>query len=98
MKIAIVVPAYNEADRVGLVLSELIKTRLPVFIVDDGSKDKTFQVIQKYPVTALKHRINLGKGAALKTGCDAAFLSGVEAVIIMDSDGQHLVHELDKFI
>lgn len=98
MKIIIVVPAYNEAERIGKVLQDLVKTKLPIIIVDDGSIDGTYEVIQKYKVTVLKHKINLGKGAALKTGCDAAFSLGAEGIIIMDSDGQHKVEDLDKFI
>lgn len=98
MKIFIVIPAYNEAKRVEAVLNELIKTELPIIVVDDGSKDSTYKVVQKYNVTLLKHKINLGKGAALKTGCDAAFSLGAEGVIVMDSDGQHRIEDLPKFI
>lgn len=98
MKIFIVVPAYNEAKRIGNVLKELQRTKLPTIVVDDGSKDKTHEIARKYKVTALGHRINLGKGAAMKTGCEAAFSLGAEAVILMDSDGQHRVEDLPKFI
>ncbi len=98
MKIFIVVPAYNEAKRIGNVLKELQRTKLPTIVVDDGSKDKTYEIARKYKVTALGHRINLGKGAAMKTGCEAAFSLGAEAVILMDSDGQHRVEDLPKFI
>ncbi len=48
-------------------------------------------------MTLLEHKINLGKGAALKTGCEYAFSHGADAVILMDSDGQHLVSDLPKF-
>lgn len=97
MKIAVVVPAYNEAKRISFILEQLIKTGLPVFVVDDGSTDETFKVSKQFPVTVLRHKINLGKGAALKTACEAAWASGVEAVIMMDSDGQHKVEDLEKF-
>lgn len=98
MKIMIVIPAHNEAERIGAVLKDLIKIKMPIIVVDDGSSDKTYEVAQKYGVKLLKHKINLGKGAALKTGCDIAFSSGAEGVIIMDSDGQHKVEDLFKFI
>lgn len=98
MKIAVVIPAHNEETRIGKVLDDLKKTNLFVCVVDDGSKDKTFQVASKKASLALKHRINLGKGAALKTGCEAVFKLGYDAVVIMDSDGQHLVGDLNKFI
>jgi glycosyltransferase involved in cell wall biosynthesis len=98
MKVYIVIPAYNEAKNIGQVLRDLKSIKLPVIVVDDGSRDKTSEVVKKYEVTLLKHRINLGKGAALKTGFAAAFLKGADAVIMMDSDGQHKVSDLPQFV
>jgi glycosyltransferase involved in cell wall biosynthesis len=98
MKVTVVIPAYNESKRISSVLEELVSTGLPVIVVDDGSRDKTQEGALKYPVTVLKHKINLGKGAAIKTGCKAAFLNGAEAVIVMDADGQHKVNDLERFI
>lgn len=98
MKIYVVIPAHNEGEKIGAVLDELIKWRLPIIVVDDGSKDQTFQEALKRKIIVLKHKVNLGKGAALTTGCDAAFLRGAEAIIMMDSDGQHKAGDLPKFI
>jgi len=98
MKITVVVPAHNEEDRIGEVLKDLKKTKLPVVVVDDGSTDKTYQIAKKHKITVLRHQVNLGKGAALKTGCEAAFSMGAEAVILMDSDGQHKTEDLPYFI
>ena len=98
MKIFIVVPAFNEARRIGGVLSGLKKTKLPVVVIDDGSSDRTFEIVKKYKVTVLRHKINLGKGAAMKTGAEAAFSMGADAVIFMDSDGQHKIEDLPQFV
>ena len=98
MKIAVVVPAYNENKRISKVLEKLVDTNLPIIVVDDGSKDQTFNTVKGFKVIALRHKVNLGKGAALKTGAQAAFSLGAQAVVIMDSDGQHKVEELPKFI
>jgi glycosyltransferase involved in cell wall biosynthesis len=98
MKIFIVIPAHNEAKNIGKVLEELKRSKLPIIVVDDGSKDSTFMEASGQKVTVLKHKINLGKGAALKTGCEAAFSLGAEAIIMMDSDGQHKSTDLPKFI
>lgn len=98
MKIFVVIPAFNEEKRIGPVLADIKKTRLPVVVVDDGSKDKTFKVAKRYDVIALRHEINLGKGAAMKTGALAAFSLGADAVIFVDSDGQHKVSDLPQFI
>lgn len=97
-KIAIIVPAYNESKRIGSLLEQLEIVGYPVVVVDDGSKDKTFEVVKQFDVVVLRHSMNLGKGAALKTGCLKAFELGAEAIIMMDSDGQHRVEDLPEFI
>lgn len=96
--IYIIIPAHNETKRVGDVLSNVVQTKHPVVVVDDGSNDNTLNVVKRYKVTALKHKVNLGKGAAMKTGAEAAFKMGAKAVVFMDADGQHDVKDLDGFI
>lgn len=98
MKTYVVIPAYNEAKRIGPVLSALSEIKLPVVVVDDGSRDNTFEEASGYGFTVLRHKVNQGKGAALKTGCEAAFLLGAKAVVMMDADGQHKVEDLPKFL
>ncbi|KKQ97151.1 hypothetical protein A3E15_03290 [Candidatus Woesebacteria bacterium RIFCSPHIGHO2_12_FULL_42_9] len=98
MKIFIVIPAFNEEKRIGKVLSDVKDQKFPFIVIDDGSKDKTSQIAKRYTPYVLRHSINLGKGAALKTGCLAAFKLGAEAVILMDSDGQHKASDLPKFV
>lgn len=99
---SIVIPVYNESSRIGLLLNELSGIKMDVFIVDDCSSDNTSQIIKKYVnknphLFFLKHSINLGKGAALRTGCDAAFSSGAGSVIVMDGDGQHDPSDIPLF-
>lgn len=101
MKIFIVVPAYNESKHISKVLKEITKTGYPVIFVDDGSKDGTYKIARSLKtrnLTVLRHKINLGKGAAMKTGAEYAFKLGADALIFMDSDGQHLIKDLDRFI
>lgn len=101
MKTYIVVPVHNESKKVVEFLETLKKSKIPVVVVDDGSSDSSVEKIEKARfkyVTLLKHEINLGKGAAIKTGCDHAFGHGADAVILMDADGQHMVSDMDKFI
>jgi glycosyltransferase involved in cell wall biosynthesis len=107
MKIYIVIPAHNEGKRIGKVIADIgaTKLNLSIIVVDDGSTDNTSQIVSKFQIsnfkfqiTLLTHQINLGKGAAMKTGCEYAFLHGADAVIFMDSDGQHEVRDLPKFI
>ncbi|MBU0572827.1 glycosyltransferase family 2 protein [Patescibacteria group bacterium] len=97
MNIFIVIPAHQEEERIGNVIKDVIKTNFPIIVVDDGSKDETFNVASKYKITVLRHKVNLGKGAAMKTGAEAAFRMGADAVVFMDSDGQHKVKDLPHF-
>lgn len=98
MKIAIVAPAYNEERSIKKFLDPISKVKTPVFVVDDGSTDDTANIVKKYNITLIRHQVNLGKGAAMKTGAEAAFSKGFDAVIFMDCDGQHDVKDLQKFI
>ena len=101
MNIKIIMPVFNEAKRVSTVLKELALSKYDVVVVDDGSKDGSARKIKDLRlknVTLLEHKINLGKGAALKTGCEYAFNNGADAVILMDSDGQHATNDLPKFV
>jgi glycosyltransferase involved in cell wall biosynthesis len=102
MKIALVLPVHNEEKMLGDVLKSLSKVNLPIFLVNDGSTDKTLMIARqearKNPrIVLISHQINLGKGAAVKTGCIAAFNKKFDAVIFMDSDGQHDPKDLNKF-
>lgn len=98
MNIFVVIPSFNEARRIENVLEEIESFDFPIIVVDDGSRDSTFEKAKKHKVTLIRHRINLGKGAALKTGCEAALSMGADAIIMMDSDGQHKAEDLPKFL
>lgn len=92
MKIAAVIPAYNEENNIGNVINQVKGLVDFVIVVDDGSFDRTFEVVKDIKdsnIFLLKHRVNLGKGAALRTGCLAATKLGAEIIATIDSDGQH---------
>jgi glycosyltransferase involved in cell wall biosynthesis len=94
----VVIPAYNEAERIGPVLRGVKKFTKNILVVDDGSKDKTSEIAKKAGVRVLRHRLNLGKGAAMKTGVESAFDLGAEAIILLDADGQHDPKHLHEFL
>ncbi|MDD2482665.1 MAG: glycosyltransferase family 2 protein [Candidatus Shapirobacteria bacterium] len=105
MKIFIIVPVYNEENRAIETINEILQTdgKLNVIVVDDGSSDNSLKILKKKfndnkKVTVLNHIINLGKGAAMKTGLKMAWKLGGEAVIFVDADGQHNPKYLPKFI
>ncbi|MBW2977998.1 glycosyltransferase family 2 protein [Candidatus Woesearchaeota archaeon] len=99
MNIFVVMPAHNEEKRIGDVLRELNNLGYNnIIVVDDGSVDNTYEIAKREEATVLRHIINLGKGAAAKTGCDFAIKNGAEKIILIDADGQHDPHELPQFI
>lgn len=90
----VVVPAYNEAPRIGRTLENLLQVASSVVVVDDGSADNTAEVALQYPVWLLRHPVNLGAGAATQTGITFAIRKGAEFVATFDADGQHQPNDL----
>lgn len=87
-RVAVVIPVYNEGARIASVVSRAVPHADHVIVVDDGSDDGIpFPVLSS--AILLRHRINLGKGAALKTGCAAALRLGADIIVTIDGDGQH---------
>jgi len=95
--IVAVVPAYEEAARVGAVVAGA-KARLPVLVVDDGSTDDTAAIAEAAGATVLRQRPNHGKGAALRAGFRWALEQGVDGVVTLDADGQHDPAEIPEFL
>ncbi|MFA6160272.1 MAG: glycosyltransferase family 2 protein [Parcubacteria group bacterium] len=91
MKIYIVIPAFNESSIIQDVIREIQKAGYEkIVVVDDGSADDTFSKAQELlPNTVFRHRLNRGKGAATKTGIEAAKVLGADIIVTLDGDGQH---------
>jgi glycosyltransferase involved in cell wall biosynthesis len=88
-RVAVVIPVYNHEEKVAQVVTEALKLHLPLFVIDDGSTDSTYDRIKDIPsVTIIRHGSNRGKGAAIMTGFAAAALLA-DWVVTMDADGQH---------
>ena len=100
MRLAVVIPAHNEEKNIREVILGVKKYTNNIIIVDDGSKDNTYLMAKEAAndILVLRHKINLGKGAAVKTGCEAALKLGAEAIAIMDADGQHLPEDVMKLV
>src|SRR3989338_10186296 len=94
----VIIPAYNEQELIGKVIKGAKEYSNNIIVVDDGSKDNTYENAKSSRVIVLKHTVNLGKGAALKTGCEYAFQNGADKVIVMDADTQHDPKEIPKFL
>jgi len=107
MKVAIVIPAYNEEENIGALLDALERCDLEwnkeevrpqdVIVVDDGSTDKTGEIASRKAIL-LKHEHNLGKGYAHRTGFKYAVANGYDYVITIDGDNQHNPEEIPIFI
>ena len=86
----IVIPAYNESTVMyGVVKKIRMRGYTHIIVVDDGSDDATRERAVRAGATVVRHSINRGKGAAVKTGIEAAKQLGAEMVVTMDGDGQH---------
>jgi glycosyltransferase involved in cell wall biosynthesis len=101
--LAIVIPARNEAPRLPAVLDSLPASlpsirRIDVVVVDDGSTDDTSDCARRHGARVARHAVNLGKGAALSTGCDAALALGADLIVTMDADGQHQAADLPRLL
>jgi glycosyltransferase involved in cell wall biosynthesis len=94
----VVVPAYNEAGQIGSTLRRLLDAHFEVVVVDDGSSDGTWDVVNRLPVHRLRHPTNLGQGAALQTGMTYALQQGAEFIVHFDADGQHQAEDIDSLL
>lgn len=98
MRLAVVVPAYNEEKTVGTVVRALLPAADRVIVVDDGSTDGTAAAAREAGAEIVSHFMNRGLGAALGTGIAAAVRSGADVVVTFDADGQHRVEDIPRLI
>jgi glycosyltransferase involved in cell wall biosynthesis len=97
-KVALVIPAYNEAASLHEVATQARAVHRWVIVVDDGSTDDSAACVADMDVTLLRLNPNQGKAAALWCGIDHALQHGAAAVISMDADGQHRALDLPRLL
>jgi len=99
--LSVIIPAYNEAENLPIILPQLMdycrQRNWKIILVNDGSVDRTREVLESYPLTehfkVIHHKLNRGYGAAIKSGisnCDTEFC------ITIDADGQHRLEDVEK--
>jgi glycosyltransferase involved in cell wall biosynthesis len=93
-RIGIAIPALQASASIGDVVRRARAVVPDVLVVDDGSRDGTAEAARAAGAEVLTHAINRGKGAALVTAFRALFGRGLDAVVTVDADGQHLPEEI----
>lgn len=96
----VICPAFNESTTISRVLSDLRRAQADynIVVVDDGSNDATRRIAAALATTVISHPINLGQGAALRTGIDYALSVGADYLVTFDTDGQHLVSDVPRLL
>lgn len=94
----VLIPCLNEEKAIGAVVKSTLRLGVPVIVIDDGSDDRTPEIVKTLPVTLLRHDRRQGKGEALRTGFRAALQQGFDAVVTMDGDGQHLAEDIPRLV
>jgi glycosyltransferase involved in cell wall biosynthesis len=94
----VLIPCLNEEAAIEQVVTSVLALNVPVIVVDDGSDDRTPQIVGALPVTLLRHPVRRGKGEALRHGFREALRQGFDAVVTMDGDGQHLAADVPRIV
>ena len=97
-KICILIPAYNAQETLGFVLKKIEPLKIDTVVVDDGSSDETKRVALENGAQLLEHPLNLGKGAALRTGFQSILQKDYQVIITLDADGQHEPSEIPSLL
>jgi len=98
-KVFIVIPAFNEETTISKLIFRLREAGFSnVVVVDDGSKDNTFEKAKQAGADVLRLPINRGTGGALRTGFDYVLKKDVKVAVMMDADLQHKVEDIEKLV
>ncbi len=92
------IPAYNEAKFIKNIVEECLRYSEQVIVCDDGSTDSTFEEAKKGGAITLKHPINKGKGAALRSLFKKTRDLKADVMVTIDGDGQFLPREIEKMM
>ena len=98
MKTVIGIPAYNEEKNIASILLRLKNISEYIIVCDDGSSDLTYEIAKKLGAIVVKHKKNLGYGAAIKTIFLKAQEINADALVTFDADGQHRIEDIDKIL
>ena len=94
----VVIPTFNEAESIGMILDELKNLDVDVLVIDDGSPDGTADIVRMYKVEVIEREGKQGLGSAYRTGFSIGIQRGYSYIIEMDADGSHQVKDLQKMM
>lgn len=97
-EVFVIIPAYNENAVIATVIEDLLPLNYQITVIDDGSEMPLQSLLNHLPVTVLRHKVNLGQGAALQTGIDYALLNNSQYIVTFDADGQHSPGDIEKLL
>jgi len=98
MKISCVIPAYNEARHIQMVVNSVRPYVNEIIVIDDASKDDTAILAAASGALVKRHLLNRGQGAALETGNQYALQNGADIIIHFDADNQFLATEIPDIL
>jgi glycosyltransferase involved in cell wall biosynthesis len=103
MKLAIIIPAYNEEKKIKEVILTIPQTfdqidEQIIIVVNDGSKDNTLNIVSDLDVIVVNHKKNLGLGKSFQNGLKKAIEQGADILVNIDSDGQFNPQDIPKLI
>lgn len=97
-RVAILIPALNEELAIRRVVESSLAVLPDVIVVDDGSTDRTLEMLADLPIILLRHETPRGKGESLRDGFREALRLGFDAVVAMDGDGQHDAADIPRML
>lgn len=104
LQLAFIVPAYNEEAVIGRVINDIrhnpkFTKQMVIIVVNDGSDDQTSRAVRtSRSVILIEHTVNMGAGAATRTGLAAARQLGCRYAVTLDADGQHKISNAFKLV
>lgn len=99
-KVLVIIPAYNEEKSLPAVIKQIkeLNPGVDIIVINDGSKDNTYQVAKAQGVIAVDLPYNLGIGGAMQTGYLYAYMHNYDVAVQIDADGQHNPADLPKLL
>ncbi len=102
MRVLTAIPVYNEQAHLEPVLTEVLRIAGDVLVVDDGSTDRTPELLRSFPtVQVIRHPMNRGYGAGLRSAFRRTLEAGYDGLVTLDCDGQHepaLIPEIAAYL